>query len=379
MQTASAIINSKKDALKEKLKNTALSPEEREKYEKELSQWNAGGLLLNVIGAGLSAPTNSIGGIVAATASPIVSYQIGQYFKGKDAEGSTTHLVAHAVVGAAVAAAGGNDAVTGGIAAAGTEALAPVVSKWLYGKDTKDLTSDEKNTISSIVGLAGAATGAIVGGSKTDVAQGSQAGLTSVDNNSLATLIKDLRFWDIISSPAVILPDNIRYLVVNYYRDEDLEKKYKDINKLKQDIESGDLKFDKTVADLVYRMNQDPNLVINLPSNKIITISLPLFSKDAWRENKTFPSEEILGGTVRGWDDWGVFGNVTVSRVKNDKQKIRMINDTFDYDMHKVTGLITYARNVETKAGAPYEGTSYKIHLNSPPQIGYGLINYLYR
>ncbi|WP_371751599.1 hypothetical protein ABX013_19210 [Snodgrassella alvi] len=118
MQTASAIINSKKDALKEKLKNTALSPEEREKYEKELSQWNAGGLLLNVIGAGLSAPTNSIGGIVAATASPIVSYQIGQYFKGKDAEGSTAHLVAHAVVGAAVAAAGGNNALAGGLAAA---------------------------------------------------------------------------------------------------------------------------------------------------------------------------------------------------------------------------------------------------------------------
>ncbi|KES12543.1 putative hemagglutinin (DUF638), partial [Snodgrassella alvi SCGC AB-598-P14] len=185
MQTASAIINSKKDALKEKLKNTALSPEEREKYEKELSQWNAGGLLLNVIGAGLSAPTNSIGGIVAATASPIVSYQIGQYFKGKDAEGSTAHLVAHAVVGAAVAAAGGNNALAGGLAAAGTEALAPVVSKWLYGKESKDLTADEKATVSSIIGLAGAATGAAVGGSMADVAQGNQAGHTAVDNNAL--------------------------------------------------------------------------------------------------------------------------------------------------------------------------------------------------
>ena len=186
MQTASAIINSKKDALKEKLKNTALSPEEREKYEKELSQWNAGGLLLNAIGAGLSAPTNSIGGIVAATASPIVSYQIGQYFKGKDAEGSTAHLVAHAVVGAAVAAAGGNNALAGGLAAAGTEALAPVVSKWLYGKESKDLTADEKATVSSIIGLAGAATGAAVGSSMADVAQGNQAGHTAVDNNRLA-------------------------------------------------------------------------------------------------------------------------------------------------------------------------------------------------
>ena len=54
----------------------------------------------------MAAPTNSVGGILAATASPVVSYQIGQYFKGKEAEGSTAHLVAHAVLGAAVAAAG---------------------------------------------------------------------------------------------------------------------------------------------------------------------------------------------------------------------------------------------------------------------------------
>ena len=373
MQTASAIINSKKDALKEKLKNTALSPEEREKYEKELSQWNAGGLLLNAIGAGLSAPTNSIGGIVAATASPIVSYQIGQYFKGKDAEGSTAHTLAHAVVGAAVAAAGGNDAVTGGIAAAGTEVLAPAVSKWLYGKDTKDLTSDEKNTISSIVGLAGAATGVAVGGSMTDVAQGNQAGLTSVDNNSLATLIKDPRFWTIISSPDEIVPDDIRYLIVNYYRDEDIEKKYKDINKLKQDIESGDLKFDKTVADLVYRMNQDPNLIIKLPSDKKLAVRLPWGAKDGeWRPNKSLPSEEVSNGYVMGWDDWGVFGNVTVSRDKNDKQKIRIIDDTYDFDMHKENDLRTILRNEETKLGAPYEGTSYKIHFNKiTPTIYY--------
>lgn len=37
--------------------------------------------ILNAIGAGLAAPTNSIGGIIAATASPVLSYQIGQYFK----------------------------------------------------------------------------------------------------------------------------------------------------------------------------------------------------------------------------------------------------------------------------------------------------------
>ncbi|PIT52078.1 hypothetical protein BHC44_07465 [Snodgrassella alvi] len=115
-----------------------------------------------------------------------MSHQIGQYFKGKDAEGSTAHLVAHAVLGAAVAAAGGNDALAGGLAAAGAEATAPIVSKWLYGKDAKDLTADEKATVSAIAGFAGAATGAVIGGSMADVAQGNQAGHTAVDNNQLA-------------------------------------------------------------------------------------------------------------------------------------------------------------------------------------------------
>ncbi|WP_218966022.1 VENN motif pre-toxin domain-containing protein, partial [Snodgrassella communis] len=185
MQATSAFINSKKDKLKEELKQENLSPEQRAQYEKELAQWNSGGLILNAIGAGLAAPTNSIGGIVAATASPALSYQIGQYFKGKDAEGSTAHLVAHAVLGAAVAAAGGNNALAGGLAAAGAEATAPIVSKWLYGKDAKDLTADEKATVSAIAGLTGAATGAVVSGSMADVAQGNQAGHTAVDNNRL--------------------------------------------------------------------------------------------------------------------------------------------------------------------------------------------------
>ncbi|PIT23114.1 hypothetical protein BGI35_01795 [Snodgrassella communis] len=186
MQATSAFINSKKDKLKEELKQENLSPEQRAQYEKELAQWNSGGLILNAIGAGLAAPTNSMGGILAATASPAISHQIGQYFKGKDAEGSTAHLVAHAVLGAAVAAAGGNNALAGGLAAAGAEATAPIVSKWLYGKNAKDLTADEKATVSAIAGLTGAATGVAVGGSMADVAQGNQAGHTAVDNNQLA-------------------------------------------------------------------------------------------------------------------------------------------------------------------------------------------------
>ncbi|WP_239351823.1 VENN motif pre-toxin domain-containing protein [Snodgrassella communis] len=54
----------------------------------------------------------------------------------------------------------------------------------MYGKDAKDLTADEKATVSAIAGLTGAATGAAVGGSMADVAQGNQAGHIAVDNNT---------------------------------------------------------------------------------------------------------------------------------------------------------------------------------------------------
>ncbi|PIT48508.1 hypothetical protein BHC46_04650 [Snodgrassella alvi] len=226
MQATSAFINSKKDQLKEELKQENLSPEQRAQYEKELAQWNSGGLILNAIGAGLAAPTNSIGGIVAATASPVLSYQIGQYFKvlahknqitgGKDeltAGQETAHILAHTILGAAVAAAGGNDALAGGLAAAGAEATAPILSQWLYGKNPADLTADEKATVSAIAGLTGAATGVAVGGSMADVAQGNQAGHVAVDNNT-------------------VLGDKIREYIENarqYWHTEQEAKDYLDV------------------------------------------------------------------------------------------------------------------------------------------------------
>ena len=66
------------------------------------------------------------------------------------------------MLGIAVATAGGNDGLAGGLATAGAEAITPILSQWLYGKKTVDLTADEKATISAIAGLIAAATGATV-------------------------------------------------------------------------------------------------------------------------------------------------------------------------------------------------------------------------
>ena len=54
------------------------------------------------------------------------------------------------------------------LSAGGSEALAPALSKWMYDKDPKDLTSEEKSTISAIISL-GSATIGVTTGNTTDV------------------------------------------------------------------------------------------------------------------------------------------------------------------------------------------------------------------
>nr|WP_284077811.1 VENN motif pre-toxin domain-containing protein [Acinetobacter nosocomialis] len=148
------------------------------------------------ISTGLSATTSSGLGIATATLSPAASYQIGQYFKeqaSNNPNGQLTsgqeaaHILAHTVLGAAVAAAGGNDAMTAGLSAGGAEAAAPILSSFLYGKDAKDLTADQKSTISSIVGLAGSAVGATTGDISSTVQSG-QVAQNAVENNIFGVL-----------------------------------------------------------------------------------------------------------------------------------------------------------------------------------------------
>ena len=70
------------------------------------------------------------------------------------------------------------------MSAGGAEALAPVVSNWLYGKDAKELTADEKATVSNIVSLGAAGLTAGVGGAGADVVSSSQLASSAVEDNS---------------------------------------------------------------------------------------------------------------------------------------------------------------------------------------------------
>ncbi|WP_241155910.1 VENN motif pre-toxin domain-containing protein [Neisseria yangbaofengii] len=150
-------------------------------------------MLLNSIAAGLSAPTQSTAGIAAAAASPAVSYQIGQHFKelaqqnsdgNLSAKQETAHILAHAVLGAATAAAGDNNALAGAISAGSAEAAAPLIGNYLYGeKDGSKLTAEQKETVTAITNLLGTATGAAVGNSTANAVQGTLNADSAVGNN----------------------------------------------------------------------------------------------------------------------------------------------------------------------------------------------------
>jgi filamentous hemagglutinin len=184
-------INKQKDALNEQLASGEIDQTEYDQQNDKLDNYS---LLANTISAGLSVPTDSLTGKLAAAASPAVANQIGQYFKDLAANNEngqlnagqeTAHVLAHGILAAAVASAGGNDATTAGIAAAGSEAAAPVLAKWLYDKDSSDnLNATEKQTLTAILGAASTTVGATTGKINNAIAAG-QAGQNAVENNYL--------------------------------------------------------------------------------------------------------------------------------------------------------------------------------------------------
>ena len=98
--------------------------------------------------------SNGIIGDTVRAASPQLAYRIGQEFKAQDQEGSAQHLLAHAILGAAVSYATGNNITTGALSGATSEAVAPALSDFLFNtKDPKELTQEQKDTITSIITL----------------------------------------------------------------------------------------------------------------------------------------------------------------------------------------------------------------------------------
>ena len=179
-----------KEKLGEQLEKGEITPEQYDDGLQSLANYS---LLLNTVSAAITTPTDSVAGQFAAAASPAASYAIGQYFKSQAASNENgqlsggeeaAHVLAHGILAAAIASAGGNDALTAGVAAGASEAVAPLLSQWLYGEENgSNLTADQKETLGSILSLGSIAIGATTGDMSDAVAAG-VASETAVENNN---------------------------------------------------------------------------------------------------------------------------------------------------------------------------------------------------
>ncbi|ATZ64503.1 hemagglutinin [Acinetobacter bereziniae] len=246
--------------------------------------------MVDTISTGLSAPTSSGLGIATATLSPVASYEIGQYFKSKDAEGSTAHILAHTVLGAAVAAAGGNDALTAGLSAGGAEAAAPKLAQYLYGKDAKDLTADEKSTISAITGLVASGVGATTGDVSSTVQSG-QVVQNAVEDNKTSYWqdIKHLGCWSDECVAAYNKMDAAQDAAFRKGQDQAISKFVNDIKNLPN-----------VPQELYEAVKNDPKGVA-----KAIYEGIKNIPGELWDTTKTITAVNTLGSTPAEFERLG--------------------------------------------------------------------------
>lgn len=152
-----------------------------------------------MLAGGLSSPDTGLLGTLAGASNPVIAQGIKDLVnKEVLKDGGMGHLLAHAIAGVAMAKANGGDLLSGAMSAGGAEALAPIIAEFLYGKGKKleDLTADEKNTLSAIIGILGTGAGALTGDSALDAVIGDSVATNAVENNHLGAGI-NIGGWQI--------------------------------------------------------------------------------------------------------------------------------------------------------------------------------------
>ncbi|WP_115217702.1 VENN motif pre-toxin domain-containing protein [Suttonella indologenes] len=167
--------------------NTKVEAAEQSGDKQQAAQLQKLGVALDMLASGLSTPNgNGLIGSIANTGAPLLTYQLGQIAKTKQAEGSTAHIGAHAALAALTAALGDNDPLAAALSAGGSEAAIPLIAQSLYGtQDPAKLSSAEKSQLADIAQLIGAGIGGIAGGGNTAVATAADAGRRAVEGNYL--------------------------------------------------------------------------------------------------------------------------------------------------------------------------------------------------
>ncbi|SDZ34247.1 hemagglutinin repeat-containing protein, partial [Pseudomonas sp. NFIX28] len=133
----------------------------------------------------------NIGAAVAGASAPYLARTVKEMTEGDTA----ANLMAHAVLGAVLARAGGNSALAGAGGAVAAEVTAKLIRSQLYGGvSNEELTPEQKQTISVLSTLAAGIAGSAVGKDALNAVAAAQVGKNAVENNLLSSKnVMDLR------------------------------------------------------------------------------------------------------------------------------------------------------------------------------------------
>ena len=108
-------------------------------------------------------------------------------------------VVAHAILGGAVAALQGNSAAAGAAGAATGELAAKAIAGMLYPdvKDLSTLSEEQKQTVSALATISAGMAGGLAGDSAGSAVAGGQAGKNAAENNSLSKNKPPVNIFDI--------------------------------------------------------------------------------------------------------------------------------------------------------------------------------------
>lgn len=134
------------------------------------------------------AATAALQGLAGGNVQAAISGAAAPYLAGvvKDmTEGNKeANVMAHALLGAALAQLKGESAVAGAVGAGASPLVAEYLQKTLY-PDASSLSEEQKQTISALTTMAGSLAGSLAGGDSAGALTGGQAAKNEVENNTL--------------------------------------------------------------------------------------------------------------------------------------------------------------------------------------------------
>ncbi|CAB5644629.1 hypothetical protein NUKP67_02500 [Klebsiella variicola] len=161
---------------------------ETQTYKDEQAKYGTGSDIQRGIQAATAALQGLAGGDIAGALAGASAPELANLIGHGSGLSDGAAVVAHAILGGAVAALQGNSAAAGAAGAAAGELAAKAIAGMLYPDvtDLSTLTEAQKQTVSTLATISAGMAGGLAGDSTASAVAGAQAGKNAAENNSLS-------------------------------------------------------------------------------------------------------------------------------------------------------------------------------------------------